>query len=123
MKFRLCLKFGVLTSQGTAKFRDFSQKLSVHLVECSPALRKIQRETLKCVLKGEGEVKSAKDDQSSASVNEQISQISGASVSWHFDLEQVPRGGKPLPVLNEFLKWNLLLRNGWNCIKHLELVL
>jgi hypothetical protein len=27
-------------------------------------------------------------------VNEQISQISGASISWHFDLEQVPRGGR-----------------------------
>jgi NADH dehydrogenase [ubiquinone] 1 alpha subcomplex assembly factor 7 len=94
MEFRLCLKLGVLILQGTAKFKDFSQKLSVHLVECSPALRKIQRETLQCVPKGGDEVTSAKDDQSSNSVNEQISQISGASISWHFDLEQVPRGGR-----------------------------
>lgn len=95
MQSRLDLKLGVLSLQGTAKFKDFSQKLSVHLVECSPALRRIQRETLKCVPKGGEEVNPAVDDQSSESGNEQISQISGASVSWHFDLEQVPRGGSP----------------------------
>lgn len=76
--------------QGTAKFKDFSEKLSVHLVECSPALRKIQRETLKCVPKGGEGAKSSEEDQ--------ISEISGASVCWHFDLEQVPRGGKFLTV-------------------------
>lgn len=82
-----------LSLQGTAKFKDFSQKLSVHFVECSPALRKIQRETLKCIPKGGEELKSTKDVEDSDLGKEQISQISGASVCWHFDLEQVPRGG------------------------------
>lgn len=88
--------------RGTAKFKDFSQKLSVHLVECSPALRKIQRETLQCVPKGGDEVTSAKDDQSSNLGNEQISQISGASIYWHFDLEQVPRGVPTIIIAHEF---------------------
>ena len=92
----------MLTLQGTAKFKEFSQTLSVHLVECSPALRKIQRETLKSVPKEGDEAKSAKDDQSPDPVSEQISQISGASVSWHFDLEQVPRGGSSYSIVNEF---------------------
>jgi len=94
----LNLKLGVLSLQGTAKFKDFSQKLSVHLVECSPALRKIQRETLKCAPKGGEEVKSAEDVQSSDSGKDQISQISGAPVCWHFDLEQVPHGGSPYSI-------------------------
>lgn len=89
MNSRLNLILGVLSWQGTAKFKEFSQKLSVHFVECSPALRKLQRETLKCVPKGE-------EDPNSDSGSEQISQISGASVNWHFDLEQVPRGGTDL---------------------------
>ncbi|KAG0623028.1 hypothetical protein M758_3G143500 [Ceratodon purpureus] len=81
--------------RGTAKFKDFSQKVSVHLVECSPALRKIQRETLICVPKVGEEGKLAEDSRSPVPTNEQISQISGAPIFWHLDIEQVPRGGYP----------------------------
>lgn len=83
----------MLSLQGTAKFKDFSQTLSVHLVECSPALRKIQHETLKCVYKGGAEEKPTADGQNSEVVDDRISQISGVPVAWHFDLDQVPRGG------------------------------
>lgn len=62
------------------------------MVECSPALKKIQHETLKCVPKNEGE-KLESNVPSSPIEGEQISQISGTPVSWHFELEQVPRGG------------------------------
>jgi hypothetical protein len=62
------------------------------MVECSPALKKIQHETLKCLSKN-GEKKLESDVQSSPVEGEQISQISGTPVSWHFELEQVPRGG------------------------------
>lgn len=80
------------------------------MVECSPALKKIQHETLKCLSKNEGEKKLESDVQSSPVEGEQISQISGTPVSWHFELEQVPRGGayhyllKPHHNLTSFIK-------------------
>ncbi|XP_024382737.1 uncharacterized protein [Physcomitrium patens] len=88
--------------RGTAKFKDFSQTLSVHLVECSPALRKIQHETLKCVYKGGAEEKPTADGQNSEVVDDRISQISGVPVAWHFDLDQVPRGVPTIIIAHEF---------------------
>jgi hypothetical protein len=76
--------------QGTAKFKDFSQTLSVHMVECSPALKCIQQQTLKCHPKNQADSTCAVDGQKGKPTEDQISQISGAAISWHLDLEHVP---------------------------------
>ncbi len=79
--------------QGTAKFKDFSQSLSVHMVECSPALKSIQQQTLKCHPKDQADSTCAVDGQKGKPTEDQISQILGAAISWHLDLEYVPQGG------------------------------
>ncbi|KAH8970005.1 hypothetical protein BDL97_02G063500 [Sphagnum fallax] len=88
--------------RGTAKFTDFSQTLSVHMVECSPALKSIQQETLKCCPKDQTDSTSAVDSQKCKPTEDQISQISGAVVSWHLDLEHVPRGVPTIIIAHEF---------------------
>lgn len=57
--------------------------MHIHLVECSPTLQKLQYSTLKC-----------EDEDISDSNNEKktISTLTGAAVSWHSTLEQVPLG-------------------------------
>ena len=80
----LTLPRGTLTHsrvQGTCKFGDFASAVEVHLVEVSPALRGIQRDKL-----GVSAVPAAAASSCSA--------LSGAPVSWHLDLEDVPRGGE-----------------------------
>ncbi|KAH9570881.1 hypothetical protein CY35_02G064100 [Sphagnum magellanicum] len=88
--------------RGTAKFTDFSQTLSVHMVECSPALKSIQQETLKCHPKDQADSTSAVDSQKCKPTEDQISQISGAVISWHLDLEHVPRGVPTIIIAHEF---------------------
>eukprot|EP01018_Ginkgo_biloba_P011539 Gb_32770 [translate_table: standard] len=73
--------------RGTAKFKEFSESLSVHLVECSPALIKLQHSALQCT-EEQAQRHNNKDGNA-------LSSLSGAPVSWHADLEQVPRGGLP----------------------------
>jgi NADH dehydrogenase [ubiquinone] 1 alpha subcomplex assembly factor 7 len=70
--------------RGAAKFKEFSESLSVHLVECSPALRKLQHNTLRCT-EHNTERYNSRDGHA-------FSALSGAPISWHADLEQVPRG-------------------------------
>ena len=65
--------------QGTCKFGEFSAAVEVHLVEVSPTLRGIQKDNLKV---------------SETPSGTSCTGLSGASVSWHLDLEDVPRGGE-----------------------------
>lgn len=72
--------------QGASKFKQFTDSLHVHLVECSPTLKKIQHRNLKCV----------DEDVISSGKEKIISQLAGIPISWHASFEQVPSGGKTI---------------------------
>ncbi|CAK9267696.1 unnamed protein product [Sphagnum jensenii] len=88
--------------RGTAKFKDFLQSLSVHMVKCSPALKSIQQQTLKCHPKDQADSTCAVDGQKGKPTEDQISQILGAAISWHLDLEYVPQGVPTIIIAHEF---------------------
>ncbi|KAL2636320.1 hypothetical protein R1flu_007799 [Riccia fluitans] len=71
--------------RGTSKFDEFSRAVSLHLVECSPALRKLQAEKLQCV-------------PCDKNPEQKRSKISGSAVNWYMDLSEVPRGDR-LPLI------------------------
>ena len=73
--------------QGASKFRHFTESLQVHLVECSPALQKLQYQNLKCV---------DKDPMADTVDKDTVSTLAQTRVSWHAALEQVPSGCKKL---------------------------
>ncbi|CAN7101957.1 unnamed protein product [Brassica rapa subsp. narinosa] len=75
--------------RGTSKFRNFTESLHIHLVECSPALQKIQHQNLKCT------------DESS-SEKKAISSLAGTPVHWHATLEEVPSGVPTIIIAHEF---------------------
>ncbi|CAH8384940.1 unnamed protein product [Eruca vesicaria subsp. sativa] len=75
--------------RGTSKFRNFTDSLHIHLVECSPALQKLQRQNLKCT------------DESS-SEKKAISSLAGTPVHWHATLEEVPSGVPTIIIAHEF---------------------
>ena len=116
--------------RGTSKFKKFSDAMSVHFIEVSPALRKIQAETLRCedvemtsagagdglrvpknVTRDENMKNAASVNQSSTSASAKLpvgearargtSGINGAPVSWHDGLESVP-SGPTLVIAHEF---------------------
>ncbi|KAL3677532.1 hypothetical protein R1sor_027480 [Riccia sorocarpa] len=75
--------------RGTSKFGEFSRAVSIHLVECSPALRKLQEQKLQCVPCGENS-------------EQKRSRISGSTVQWYMDLSEVPRGVPSIIIAHEF---------------------
>lgn len=79
--------------RGTSKFKNFTNSLSIHLVECSPALQKLQHSTLKCVDEENG----SEHDQKKT-----ISTLAGNHVSWHATLDQVPAGRPSIIIAHEF---------------------
>ncbi|CAI9108163.1 OLC1v1007703C2 [Oldenlandia corymbosa var. corymbosa] len=80
--------------RGTSKFKNFTDSLHIHLVECSPALRKIQYQSLKC----EGE--DAGDEQGKG--KHIVSTMTGSPVSWHSTLDEVPAGTPTIIIAHEF---------------------
>ncbi|KAJ0043259.1 hypothetical protein Pint_19303 [Pistacia integerrima] len=79
--------------RGAAKFKSFTESLHVHLVECSPALQKLQHQNLKCM----------DEDSTSENVEKRaISTLAGTPVSWHAALEQVPSGIPTIIIAHEF---------------------
>ncbi|GMH20978.1 hypothetical protein Nepgr_022820 [Nepenthes gracilis] len=76
--------------RGTSKFKKFIESLSVHLVECSPTLQKLQHSNLKCV------------DENGIGENATISTLAGTPVSWHPTLEEVPSGVPTIIIAHEF---------------------
>ncbi|WZY75806.1 hypothetical protein YC2023_085753 [Brassica napus] len=61
----------------------YIKSLHIHLVECSPALQKLQHQNLKCTEESSLEKKA-------------ISSLAGTPVHWHATLEEVPSGGMHL---------------------------
>ncbi|XP_027191980.1 uncharacterized protein [Cicer arietinum] len=81
--------------RGASKFKNFTESLHIHLVECSPALQKLQHKNLKCV------------DEENADENADkrtFSSLVGTRtpVSWHAALEQVPSGLPTIIIAHEF---------------------
>lgn len=61
----------------------FTKSLNIHMVECSPTLRKVQYSALKC------------KDVDTCANNEKkgtITMLTGSGVSWHATLDQIPTG-------------------------------
>ncbi|KAF7802936.1 protein arginine methyltransferase NDUFAF7, mitochondrial [Senna tora] len=78
--------------RGASKFEKFIDSLHVHLVECSPALQKLQHLNLKCI-----------DQDNVESADKRIiSSLAGNPVSWHATLEQVPSGLPTIIIAHEF---------------------
>ncbi|KAI4366664.1 hypothetical protein MLD38_022511 [Melastoma candidum] len=75
--------------RGSSKFKHFTQSLNIHMVECSPTLRKIQHQTLKCI------------DEESVQKGK-VSSLSGSPVSWHSTLDEVPSGVPTIIIAHEF---------------------
>ncbi|XP_058765078.1 uncharacterized protein LOC131638536 [Vicia villosa] len=79
--------------RGASKFKNFTESLHVHLVECSPALKSLQHKNLKCV-----DEENADEDTDKRTV----STLVGTPVSWHATLEQVPSGSPTIIIAHEF---------------------
>lgn len=79
--------------RGASKFQKFTESLHIHLVECSPALRKIQHQTLKCV---------DRDDSIEDTGSDAVSTLAGTPVSWHSTLDEVPTGVPSIILAHEF---------------------
>ncbi|XP_077247840.1 NADH dehydrogenase ubiquinone complex I, assembly factor-like protein (DUF185) isoform X2 [Tasmannia lanceolata] len=79
--------------RGTSKFEKFKKSLHIHMVECSPTLQKLQYSTLRCA-----------DEHNTGNNNDEgtISMLTGATVSWHATLEQVPSGTPTIIIGHEF---------------------
>ncbi|KAJ8750185.1 hypothetical protein K2173_014100 [Erythroxylum novogranatense] len=72
--------------RGSSKFNSFTKSLCIHMVECSPALQKMQHRNLKCI-----------DEE-----KRMVSALAGVPVSWHATLEQVPSGVPTIIIAHEF---------------------
>ncbi|CAJ1933868.1 unnamed protein product [Sphenostylis stenocarpa] len=79
--------------RGASKFKNFIDSLHVHLVECSPALQKLQHQNLKCI----GEENTAQDTDIRTARS-----LFGTPVSWHATLEQIPSGLPTIIIAHEF---------------------
>ncbi|XP_021865037.1 uncharacterized protein [Spinacia oleracea] len=79
--------------RGASKFKNFTESLHIHLVDCSPTLKELQHRNLKCV-----------DEEyiSSSGEKKTISQLAGTPVSWHAAFEQVPSGVPTIIIAHEF---------------------
>ncbi|KAL5168913.1 Protein arginine methyltransferase NDUFAF7, mitochondrial [Glycine soja] len=79
--------------RGASKFKNFIESLHVHLVECSPALQKLQHQNLKCT-----DEENASQDTDTRTARS----LFGTPVSWHATLEQVPSGSPTIIIAHEF---------------------
>ncbi|MBA0571867.1 hypothetical protein Golob_002236 [Gossypium lobatum] len=79
--------------RGASKFKNFTESLHIHMVECSPALQKLQHQSLKCM----------DEENTSEGVDKRsLSTLAGTPVSWHATLEQVPFGLPTIIIAHEF---------------------
>ncbi|KAJ4974820.1 hypothetical protein NE237_007994 [Protea cynaroides] len=79
--------------RGASKFEKFTKSLNIHMVECSPALQKLQYSALKCA---------DEDTTSDDGGQRTVTKLAGATVSWHATLEQVPTGLPTIIIGHEF---------------------
>ncbi|XP_076954226.1 uncharacterized protein LOC143628553 [Bidens hawaiensis] len=75
--------------RGASKFEKFTQSINIHMIEVSPALKKIQKSTLKC------------NNEDGADENTATT-LTGTPVSWHSTLEEVPTGLPTIIIAHEF---------------------
>ncbi|KAK9067245.1 hypothetical protein SSX86_014571 [Deinandra increscens subsp. villosa] len=75
--------------RGASKFEKFTQSINIHMVEVSPALKKIQKITLKC------------NNEDGADENTATT-LTGTPISWHSTLEEVPTGLPTIIIAHEF---------------------
>ncbi|MBA0814372.1 hypothetical protein Gohar_020204, partial [Gossypium harknessii] len=79
--------------RGASKFKNFTESLHIHMVECSPVLQKLQHQSLKCM----------DEENTSEGVDKRsLSTLAGTPVSWHATLEQVPFGLPTIIIAHEF---------------------
>ncbi|XP_050262561.1 uncharacterized protein LOC126707019 [Quercus robur] len=79
--------------RGASKFKNFTESLQIHMVECSPTLQKLQHSNLKC----------KDEDNTDDKVNKRsASTLTGTPVTWHAALEQVPSGLPTIIIAHEF---------------------
>ncbi|KAM1130366.1 hypothetical protein ACFX13_045856 [Malus domestica] len=76
--------------RGASKFKNFTKSLHVHMVECSPALQKLQYQKLECA------------DEEVSDGKRTISALAKTPVSWHATLEDVPTGLPSIIIAHEF---------------------
>ncbi|XP_073309448.1 uncharacterized protein [Primulina huaijiensis] len=79
--------------RGASKFKNFTDALQIHMVECSPALQKLQYQNLKCVTEAVADQNTEKRT---------ISTLAATPVSWHAMFEQVPTGLPTIIIAHEF---------------------
>ncbi|KAK9925136.1 hypothetical protein M0R45_033473 [Rubus argutus] len=79
--------------RGASKFKNFTESLHIHMVECSPTLQKLQHQTLKCV---DEEVMADMADKRT------VSTLAKTPVSWHATMDQVPSGLPSIIIAHEF---------------------
>ncbi|KAL8251278.1 hypothetical protein R6Q59_034971 [Mikania micrantha] len=75
--------------RGASKFENFIQSINIHMVEVSPALKKIQKTTLKC------------NHEDGADENTATT-FTGTPISWYSTLEEVPIGVPAIIIAHEF---------------------
>ncbi|KMZ74778.1 Protein midA-like protein, mitochondrial [Zostera marina] len=79
--------------RGTSKMEKFTKSLNIHMVECSPTLRKLQYSALKCM-----DVDTSSNKEKKAT----ITKLTGSGVSWHATLDQIPAGSPTIIIAHEF---------------------
>ncbi|KAH7300591.1 hypothetical protein KP509_24G070300 [Ceratopteris richardii] len=84
--------------RGISKFKEFMNSISVHLVECSPTLRKVQQKALGVPV----ETSADSVCQVDKVPKKTISASFGVGVTWHADMDQVPRGVPSIIIAHEF---------------------
>ncbi|KAK8592924.1 hypothetical protein V6N13_043447 [Hibiscus sabdariffa] len=78
---------------GASKFKNFTESLHIHMVECSPALQKLQHQRLKCM----------DEDSTAEGVDKRFrSTLAETPVTWHATLDQVPTGLPTIIIAHEF---------------------
>nr|XP_043617128.1 protein arginine methyltransferase NDUFAF7, mitochondrial-like [Erigeron canadensis] len=75
--------------RGGSKFEKFTTSLHIHMIEVSPALKNIQKTTLKC------------NNEDGADENTATT-LTGTPVSWHSTLDEVPTGVPTIIIAHEF---------------------
>jgi len=83
--------------RGTSAFTSFASKLSVAMVEVSPALRKIQWKALGC----QGKYPEDGDDPTVSTITGTTA-AAGIQVTWYRSLEQVPEEHTTFYIAHEF---------------------
>ncbi|KAK4603951.1 hypothetical protein RGQ29_012458 [Quercus rubra] len=79
--------------RGASKFKNFTESLQIHMVECSPTLQKLQHSNLKC---------KDEDNTDDKDNKRSVSTLTGTPVTWHAALEQVPSGLPTIIIAHEF---------------------